>query len=359
MGRIPFHLFHLCQTSQAKFQASTTCLPSFIWTVFTRPVCPRKVLMEASHCRPTSPRAWRCGCQAARLLRPGFHNGFGGKKNAAVNPNVTISIISQPKRMIHRYSEYILPISIIIPGSVLKLMIDHQGLLFTRPWTHRPWPHWSSPGLPQTTPGKNGAIRGKIKVWTRKCSETSEWQEQWVDGMYFRSFKRHLDSITSKSWWKIVSFSRWVKPSKDIPLENGWMELPWNPEKQSLIQWWGLWMIIGSGNTRVDRWVSIHPKMICQFRSSLLLAWKNKISSTRNLLRLSAFQSNRGFLKWRVLPNHPFYFRIFQYLNQPFWGSPIYYGNPHLWRYKTNSKGQLSPQRLFLFLGVLLLLERI
>jgi hypothetical protein len=21
-------------------------------------------------------------------------------------------------------------------------------------------------------------------------------------------------------------------------------------------------------------------------------------------------------------------------LNQPFWGSPIYYGNPHLWRYK-------------------------
>ena len=60
------------------------------------------------------------------------------KKNAAVNPNVTISIISQPKRMIHRYSEYILPISIIIPGSVLKLMIDHQGLLFTRPWTHRP-----------------------------------------------------------------------------------------------------------------------------------------------------------------------------------------------------------------------------
>ena len=113
-----------------------------------RPACPpsseRSSLVQfapgkCSWRPPTAgPHRREPGDAAARLLRPGFHNGFGGKKNAAVNPNVTISIISQPKRMIHRYSEYILPISIIIPGSVLKLMIDHQGLLFTRPWTHRP-----------------------------------------------------------------------------------------------------------------------------------------------------------------------------------------------------------------------------
>lgn len=118
---------------------STSCRP-------LRPACPpsseRSSLVQfapgkCSWRPPTAgPRRREPGCQAAEL----DFTGFGGKKkNAAVNPNVNPNVtISQPKRMIHRYSEYILSISIIIPCSVLKL-IDHQGLLvFPRPWTHRP-----------------------------------------------------------------------------------------------------------------------------------------------------------------------------------------------------------------------------
>ena len=49
-------------------RASTSCLPSFICTVFTRPVCPKKALMEDSQDKPTCDSAYSACTPSGRAI---------------------------------------------------------------------------------------------------------------------------------------------------------------------------------------------------------------------------------------------------------------------------------------------------